>query len=253
MLTRGDTAYSIAYVRSLERERPEGERLFDDAYAHDFAAAGKHAEEGTKRFLSLPFFVDGIRLRTRGIDDFVRLGLKEGVRQIVLLGAGFDARALRMPEIEASCAQVFEVDVEGVLASKAEIMEASRVISPRWRHVVASDFSDAAFDQSLMPALEAEGLVASEPVLYVWEGVIAYLGNEAIDRTLRFMANTQVRDTRAVFDFAPMAFEPPAEERVRAAGFSRFEQVSFEALSRMYLSDMPHPASAVPHLGMAYV
>src|SRR5689334_13062137 len=106
MLTAADTAFSIARVRMMEGERPAAERLFEDPYAEVFSAAGAHAAEGTKRFLELPFFVDAIRLRTRFIDDVVRDALRAGVDQIVLLGAGFDARGLRLPEIAAHRATI---------------------------------------------------------------------------------------------------------------------------------------------------
>src|ERR1700733_13949251 len=69
MLTVADTAFATAAVRAEEALRPPDERLFEDPYAGLFWAAGSHAEEGTQRFLSLPFFRDGIRLRTRFIDD----------------------------------------------------------------------------------------------------------------------------------------------------------------------------------------
>ncbi len=63
-----------------------------DPYASLFAADGSHATESTQRFLDLPFFRDGVRLRTRYIDDAVREGLKAGLGQVVLLGAGLDTR-----------------------------------------------------------------------------------------------------------------------------------------------------------------
>jgi O-methyltransferase involved in polyketide biosynthesis len=108
--TVADTAFSIAVVRAEEGSRPEGERLFTDPYASAFAAAGAHVAESTQRFLELPFFRDGVRLRTRFLDDCVRQGLASGLDQVVLLGAGFDTRGLRMPEIAARRATVFEVD-----------------------------------------------------------------------------------------------------------------------------------------------
>src|SRR5262245_49744388 len=104
-----DTAAAIARVRSWERELPEGERLFDDPYAHLFAD-GAAADEAVALFLSAPLFRCHIRLRTRFIDDAVRAALADDVKQIVNLGAGFDCRALRLTEIPAAGAQVYEVD-----------------------------------------------------------------------------------------------------------------------------------------------
>jgi methyltransferase (TIGR00027 family) len=44
----------------------------------------------------------------RYIDDFLKACLKEGLDQVVILGAGFDTRAYRIPGIEKT--HVFEVD-----------------------------------------------------------------------------------------------------------------------------------------------
>src|SRR5262245_13862369 len=92
MVTVADTAFSIAAVRSQERDLPSDEQLFEDPYAALFVARGAHAAEATQRFLDLPVFREGIRLRTRYIDEAVRAGIAAGLRQLVLLGAGFDAR-----------------------------------------------------------------------------------------------------------------------------------------------------------------
>src|SRR5580658_1645091 len=128
--TVADTAFSIAAVRAEEGRRPPAERLFDDPYASFFAAAGAHAAESTERFLALPFFRDGVRLRTRYIDDAVREGLKAGLDQIVLLGAGFDARGLRMPEIAARRASVYEIDTSDQLERKRAVLKSAGVKVP---------------------------------------------------------------------------------------------------------------------------
>ncbi len=65
MLTAADTAYSMAFMRALEKERPASERLFDDPYAALFSAGGAHASEGTSLLVQAPFFVHAVRLRTR--------------------------------------------------------------------------------------------------------------------------------------------------------------------------------------------
>jgi methyltransferase (TIGR00027 family) len=127
MLTVSDTAYSIAFIRSEEADRPPEQRLFDDPYAKLFAAEGAHAAEGTQRYLALSFFRDGIRLRTRFIDDVLRKGLDDGVDQVVLLGAGFDARGLRMPASHR--ATVYEVDVPALLERKRAILASADICS----------------------------------------------------------------------------------------------------------------------------
>src|SRR5512140_4037841 len=149
MLTVSDTAFAIAAVRAEEATRPPEERLFEDPYAATFLAAGAHAEAGTKRFLELPFFRDGIRIRTRLIDDVVRDSLAAGIDQLVLLGAGFDARALRMPEIAAHHARVYEIDLANQLDTKHRLLAAAGIALPEWIAYVPSDFTAPDFEQAL--------------------------------------------------------------------------------------------------------
>src|SRR6478736_3476885 len=141
MLTASDTAFSIAAVRAEECLLPLQERLFDDPYAAVFCAGGKHAEEGTKRFLALPFFRDGIRLRTRFIDDVLGTALVDGIEQIVLLGAGFDARAFRIPAIAARRARVYEIDLAAQLQRKRDLLAAAGMMIPDWVSYVPCDLT----------------------------------------------------------------------------------------------------------------
>jgi methyltransferase (TIGR00027 family) len=57
---------------------------------------------------SNPGLLGGMVLRTRYLDDVTRRAAREGATSVVVLGAGFDTRAYRMPELGA--ARVFEVD-----------------------------------------------------------------------------------------------------------------------------------------------
>lgn len=152
--TVADTAFSIAVVRAEEGSRPDGERLFTDPYASVFAAAGASAAESTQRFLDLPFFRDGVRLRTKFLDDCVRDGLTAGLDQVVLLGAGFDARGLRMTEIEARRATVFEVDTPEQMARKRRALAGAGVRLPARIVYVPFDCETPDFDDELGRALE---------------------------------------------------------------------------------------------------
>src|SRR3954466_10131911 len=59
---------------------------------------------------------DLIGLRTAAIDAAVRESIAAGVRQLVILGAGYDGRAWRMPEL--SGVKVFEVDQPATQGAK---------------------------------------------------------------------------------------------------------------------------------------
>lgn len=253
MLTAADTAYAIAFVRARESQRPAAERLFEDPYAHIFDEAGAHAREGTQRFIELPFFVDAVRLRTRAMDDVVVGALDAGLRQVVLLGAGFDMRGSRLPEIAGVGAAVFEIDFAAQLAKKTQVLTAAGVDVPAHVKHVPCDFGAPDFDVSLAQDLAAAGFRSGAGAVFLWEGVIAYIDAAAVDRTLRFVAHIGGPRTRLAFDFAPMAFDPPAEPRTRAAGFARFEQTSLDELWRRYLPGAPHPNASALFIGLAHV
>jgi methyltransferase (TIGR00027 family) len=252
--TVADTAFSIAVVRAEEGRRPPAERLFDDPYASFFAAAGAHAAESTQRFLDLPFFWDGVRLRTRFIDDAVREGLRAGLDQVVLLGAGFDARGLRMPEIAAHRASVYEVDTAEQLARKRRVLATAGVKVPARIRYVPFDFDKADYEAALAAALEAKGFRRRAGAVFVWEGVIGYIGNDEIDRNLRFMAGEGGGRSRVAFTFAEGTFDPDtAAERTRRAGFSSCEELGGDELWRRYLTGVPYWSAFVMKLGLAIV
>lgn len=248
MLTVADTAFAIAAVRAEEALRSPDERLFDDPYAAHFRAAGAHAEEGTQRYLSLPFFRDGIRLRTRFIDDALVDGLAAGLDQVILLGAGFDARALRFP-----AARYFEVDLPGQLDRKRAILEASGVTLPASISWVDCDFTAPDHQDTLSGSLEASGFRRDHPVLVIWEGVTTYLGVAATDRTLGFLAALGAAGTRVVFDVGSRFFdsETVADHAMRA-GFSSCEAHRADALWRRYLGGEPPAAATVFQIAIAH-
>lgn len=239
------TAYAIATIRAMEQERPPAERLFEDRIASIFARDGADAAEGTKRFLELPFLVDAIRMRTRFNDELVESAVRSGLRQVVLMGAGFDSRAQRLPALAAEGVRVYEIDLPALVTRKGALLEAAGVATPNVVRI-ASDFSDAAFGGKLAADLAAAGFRAGAGAVFVWEGVVAYLGRDAVERTLRFMAAQGGPGSRLVFESAPAAFEPEtAEDAVRAAGFSSAEVTSFATLWKQWLGGTPHENAAI--------
>lgn len=239
MVNVADTAFSIAVVRAEE------EQLFVDPYAKLFAAAGAHAAEATQRYLDLPFFRDGIRLRTRFIDDAVREGIHEGVQQLVILGAGFDMRALRLPEVERSNVRVFEIDTPDQMTRKRAVLTEAGLSIPTFDVYVPFEFEEGDFTSTL----RAHGY-EDRRTLWVWEGVIGYIDEPAIDRSLRIMASGA--GSRLVFTYGFASFEPEgAEAHVLRAGFTRFNGFGLDEVWRRHLPGEPHPAAWTSKIGVA--
>lgn len=244
MLTAADTAFSIAAVRAEESLRPPDERLFEDPYAGLFRALGAHAEAGTQRFLALPFFRDGIRLRTRFIDDVVRDALASGTDQIVLLGAGFDARGLRIADIAARGARVYEIDLPDQLVRKRAALDAAGVVLPPWLAYLPCDLTAPDYELALPAALGDAGFRRDRPAAIVWEGVTTYIGVAATDRALRFLAALVAEGTHVVFDVGAHFFPTTIDDHVARAGFSSCTSSRADELWRRYLPGEPHAAAS---------
>lgn len=124
------------------------------------------------RALSLGL-VDHIALRTAAIDE----ALSDGFEQLVLLGAGLDARAYRLRSIANG--RVFEVDHP---ASQALKLKYARGLAPRARTIdyVPADF----LRDDVGRLLEKAGHDASKPTAWIIEGVAVYLPAVVTSRLL---------------------------------------------------------------------
>ncbi len=186
------TAQHNALFRALEAGLPQGRRLFEDPLAAAFLdwRLGLVARIGRVpglRELVLRY-IDGrwpgvrtsVAARTRLIDDTIAAHLGERTEQLVLLGAGFDSRAYRMPGL--GDVRVFEVDHPDTQAAKRRLLERALVALPSNVLFVASDFTEA----HLGAAMVAAGYRESARSLILWEGVTNYLTEAAFDATLRW-------------------------------------------------------------------
>lgn len=122
--------------------------------------------------------IDHIELRTAAIDAALREALARGVDQLVLLGAGLDGRAWRMPELAASV--VFEIDHPATQRAKRGWLEAARPAAREVR-LVSVDFER----ESIAARLRELGHDPARRTAWIWEGVTMYLTRPATLATLR--------------------------------------------------------------------
>lgn len=106
-------------------------------------------------------------VRTRLIDDLVGKSVRDGVRQILLLGAGFDSRPYRLPELQGI--PVFEVDHPATQAVKRQRLEARLGRFPVNVHFVPVDFEEGNLESTLLDAGFARDAVTTA----IWEGNLA--------------------------------------------------------------------------------
>jgi methyltransferase (TIGR00027 family) len=128
------------------------------------------------RSTQAPWLRQGLVARTRFVDDHVLGAMRRGVRQIVVIGAGYDDRALRF---RAPAVRFFEVDHPMTqddkvrrLALMGADVENLTLVSADFRH---DDIADV---------LASSGHDRRSPSLFICEGVIVYLDPPVIRHLL---------------------------------------------------------------------
>ena len=192
----------------------EGGRVFTDPFAR--AILGREAE-AIIAGLSADPAQRPIRIfmaaRSRYAEDCLGVAVSRGVRQAVVLGAGFDTFALRNPHSELGL-RVFEVDHPSTQAWKLKRLAEAGLAVPASLTFAAVDFER----QGLSPGLLAAGFNPDRPAFFIWLGVVPYLEREAIAATLRYIAS--LPGSEVVFDYSEPLENYPPELRNAAAAVS---------------------------------
>ena len=183
----GSTALGVAAARAAETERENP--LIQDPFARAFLEA---AGDGTWSLMANPtkaaeltdldpdllarmrVMIDFMAVRTAFFDEYFLNGVGSGVRQVVILAAGLDARAWRLPWPDGTA--VYELDQAKVLEFKSTTLR-NRGAHPTSRLVsVAVDLR-----QDWPIALQEAGFDPSIPTVWSAEGLLRYLPARAQD------------------------------------------------------------------------
>ncbi|MCB9628072.1 MAG: SAM-dependent methyltransferase [Sandaracinaceae bacterium] len=188
------TAMLVAAYRARASEAPE-------PICHDPFARALAGDEGfafaREVDASAPNMELWIAVRTAYLDALVTAE-SETLRQVVILGAGFDSRAKRLARPGV---RFFEVDAP---ASLAERQRRLALLPDYGDHAaaVSCDFEREDF----VERLASVGFRPDEPALIVWEGVSYYLSEPAVRATLARVAQALHPETVIVFDHVGKRF-----------------------------------------------
>jgi methyltransferase (TIGR00027 family) len=154
--------------------------------------------------------------RSRLAEDALSRAVERGVRQIVILGAGLDTFALRNPH-SALEIRIYEVDHPATQAGKRERLAEAQIALPPWLIFVPVDLEQDEVGEKLVAA----GFQQNSPAFFTWLGVVPYLTQDAISRTLDYISSIQ--NSEVVFDYV----EPPEafSEELRQIEKARAEQL----------------------------
>jgi methyltransferase (TIGR00027 family) len=139
-----------------------------------------------------------LAVRSRIAEDTLASLVSEGLRQYVVLGAGFDTFAYRNPW---PALRVWEVDHPATQGWKRKQLANAGITVPSPAPFVAVDFER----EQLKAALERAGLDFEAPTFFSWLGVTPYLERSAIGATFALVAHAARRGGGIVFDY----FVPP--------------------------------------------
>jgi methyltransferase (TIGR00027 family) len=152
---------------------------------------------------------DRLERRTHWFDGVVLRSIEAGIRQVVIVAAGYDCRALRF---RTPGVRFFELDHPATQADKRRLLDE-----------LGAETADVAFATAdftvddIEAALRSAGHDAAAPTLFVVEGLLIYLDIDVIERLLRALRARSTPDSRLAVSISRNQ-SPAFSARVAAVG-----------------------------------
>jgi methyltransferase (TIGR00027 family) len=197
------TARYMALFRALETAR-RSDRLFEDRFAIRFLSITWRAMLNIARTFEATHLIEhaidkrgtgawssGVA-RTRLIDNWIGEAAAAGARQVVLLGAGFDCRAHRLPRLAKI--PTFELDRLQLLEEKRKRLGGSAVATHPHLHYIPIDF----LRDDIGARLSANAFVQNTRTLVL---VTNYLNADAVANVFDLVAKICAPGSRIIFTY----------------------------------------------------
>jgi methyltransferase (TIGR00027 family) len=191
------TAGHVAALRGLGVLLPPAGRLIDDPFGAEWTGYARLRHLATVmpaavQRLSRPMWrwLLYMQVRTFALDQEVARFARQGGRQLVLLGAGLDARALRLHHLGL---RVFEIDHPATQAHKRRLLGDAATF-------VAWDFEHDSLEE-LPQRLGDLGYRREERGCVVWEGVTMYLSEAANAATFDMLGDLLAPGSAVAFTY----------------------------------------------------
>ena len=138
----------------------------------------------------------GMAIRTRFYDRFFVDATRSGIRQAVIVAAGLDARAFRLPWPQGTV--VYEVDMPDVIDFKTSTLSKLGAEPTAERRTVAVDLRD-----DWPTALRTAGFDPQAPSAWSAEGLVVYLPPEAQDALFDNVTALSAPGSQLASEFVP--------------------------------------------------
>ena len=231
----GATALGVAAARAAETTRDDP--LIRDPFARHFLdAAGDgtwnmyigeekitdDAEVDRELRKRRGVLIDYMACRTAFFDNFFLTATSSGVRQAIIVAAGLDARAWRLPWPDGTT--VYEIDQSTVLEFKSSTLEMTDARPTCSRVDVGVDLR-----QDWPKALREAGFDASAPSAWSTEGLLPYLPAGGQDALFEHIDALTVAGSQVAVDAMPTDFPNSAYLIRRRAEMQRLREAADEA------------------------
>jgi methyltransferase (TIGR00027 family) len=188
---RSRTAQGVAAERALLASKG----VIDDPFAHEMLTPSMAAvvwvvNHGPHRIWTRSVTLAGLAARVRWFDSQVISAVNDGIRQVAVIGAGYDSRPWRIP---GDGIQFFELDHPATQQDKAR-----RAPQPSPVYV-ESDLTTEDAARSLLDC----GFDPSLPAVFVLEGLTMYLSEDVVRRQLQLLGKMSAIGSRLAVDFYP--------------------------------------------------
>jgi methyltransferase (TIGR00027 family) len=182
------TAFVVAEFRAEENR--QATPLYQDSVVELFLNEDSRQAAGLVA-ASFPPARDLVRIRTKYFDDVLEKQIHSHFRQVVILGAGLDTRAVRK---QAPGVTYFEIDDPATLTLKQTCYE-QRGIDVNVKFIPGNYVTDGLID-----LLKQNGFDFDLPTYFIWEGNTMYLPLETVKQTITELRK-YVTHFRLSFDY----------------------------------------------------
>ncbi len=201
-----ETARAVAYLRAIGNLEENSAFACQDSFAQFFLndqerlALKKMQFDAVKRYWisnhSLPGAYEYLVARTKLFDSVLLAAIDDGIEQVVVLGAGYDSRALRFGQ-DSKAPVFYELDALQTQQRKQEALKTTGSNYERLPHFLPIDFNR----QNTREVLLLSNFDRNKRTLFLWEGVSMYLDADAVRDLLTELQNLCKKPALCIFDY----------------------------------------------------
>ncbi|WP_328351700.1 class I SAM-dependent methyltransferase [Mycobacterium sp. NBC_00419] len=240
----GATATMVAAARAMATKDPR--HLIDDPFAEplvravglDFFVKMIDDELDTSPFGDatperVQTMIAGMAMRTKFFDEYFLAAVGTGIRQAVILAAGLDSRAYRLPWPTDSV--VYEIDQPQVIKFKAGVLADLGAEPIAELRSVSIDLRE-----DWPTALRAAGFDASAPTAWLAEGLLIYLPPEAQDKLFDTITALSAPGSAIATEYVPGIMDFDVEKASEMAANMRQQGFDLDMPSLVYPGPRSH-------------